>query len=229
MLVLMCRRSSTGSSASASKSASMEYLWQTTNSNFRARSNPIGLAEPKVKRDGYASAAANSFYASSEYVETSSASSSSFRRASTSSLTGVGIRSGGGLIATGKPSNTHQFCMPFGGTDISQTSTAKSRCWRKSSQRRATSVSTEHLAQNGIASQSTKTLVKTESSTSKEVVSLVIRKGIKEMESLTRAAENGHSNSQEDQEETEETEESLPSPRKNAVTLDTPFKVNFVL
>ncbi len=32
----------------SSKSASLEYINQTKKSDFMARSNPIGLAEPKV-------------------------------------------------------------------------------------------------------------------------------------------------------------------------------------
>ena len=31
-----------------------EYLWQTKKSNYMVRSNPIGLAEPSQRRDGYA-------------------------------------------------------------------------------------------------------------------------------------------------------------------------------
>ena len=31
-----------------------EYIWKTKNTNYMARSNPIGLAEPSQKRDGYA-------------------------------------------------------------------------------------------------------------------------------------------------------------------------------
>ena len=31
-----------------------EYLWQTKKSDYMVRSNPIGLAEPSQRRDGYA-------------------------------------------------------------------------------------------------------------------------------------------------------------------------------
>ena len=43
-------------SGSSSISSSMEYLNHTSKTNFMVRSNPIGLPEPSVKRDGLASA-----------------------------------------------------------------------------------------------------------------------------------------------------------------------------
>ena len=64
------RRSSIqhGGTGKLSRAGSTEYLNQTEKKNFMVRSNPIGLAEPSVKRDGYAVGKDGSFYRSSEHL-----------------------------------------------------------------------------------------------------------------------------------------------------------------
>ena len=57
-----------GGTGGMSRSGSNEYLNQTGKKNFMVRSNPIGLAEPSVKRDGYAVGKDGSFYRSSEHL-----------------------------------------------------------------------------------------------------------------------------------------------------------------
>ena len=89
----------------------------------------LGLAEPSVKRDGYAvGSREGSMYRSSGNLNVSSGSQrsragsevkdgppggwQSGRRASTSDIKGSGIRTGGNLV---EPSvKTQNFCMPFG-------------------------------------------------------------------------------------------------------------------
>ena len=55
-----------------SRTNSTEYLNGSTatgsKKNLMIRSNPIGLAEPSVKRDGYAVGKDGSFYRSSEHL-----------------------------------------------------------------------------------------------------------------------------------------------------------------
>merc|ERR1719471_1042455 len=106
-------------------SASTDYLNKTNKDNYMVRSNPIGLAEPSVKRDGYAvGSREGSMYRSSGNLNVSSGVAGSRagseskdlpkgnwkeRRASTSDLKGSGIRVGGNLVEPSvKP------CMPFG-------------------------------------------------------------------------------------------------------------------
>ena len=64
------RRSSIqhGGTGKLSRAGSTEYLNQTEKKNFMVRSNPIGLAEPSVKRDGYSVGKDGSFYRSSEHL-----------------------------------------------------------------------------------------------------------------------------------------------------------------
>ena len=64
------RRNSTqyGAAGGMSRSGSIEHLNQTGKTNFMVRSNPIGLAEPSVKRDGYSVGKDGSFYRSSEHL-----------------------------------------------------------------------------------------------------------------------------------------------------------------
>ncbi len=71
------RRSSRNSLA-----GSQEYLNQTKKSDFMVRSNPIGLAEPSIKRDGYAVGKDGSFYRSSEHIYADSAARSTARASS---------------------------------------------------------------------------------------------------------------------------------------------------
>ena len=64
------RRSSIqyGQTGRMSKAGSTEQLNQTEKKNFMVRSNPIGLAEPSIKRDGYAVSKDGSFYRSTEHL-----------------------------------------------------------------------------------------------------------------------------------------------------------------
>ena len=55
-------------STSTAGSIESVHLNQTVKKNFMVRSNPIGLAEPSVKRDGYAVGKDGSFYRSSEHL-----------------------------------------------------------------------------------------------------------------------------------------------------------------
>jgi len=108
-------------------SASTDYLNKTNKDNYMVRNNPIGLAEPSVKRDGYAvGSREGSVYRSSGNVNVTSGNSRAGselrdappggwqpgRRASTSDIKGSGIRTGGNLV---EPSvKSQNFCMPFG-------------------------------------------------------------------------------------------------------------------
>lgn len=124
-------------------SASQDYLNKTNKENYMVRNNPIGmeknenlfstivfqylgLAEPSVKRDGYAvGSREGSVYRSSGNLNITTGSRAgsemkdappggwqSGRRASTSDIKGSGIRTGGNLV---EPSvKSQNFCMPFG-------------------------------------------------------------------------------------------------------------------
>ena len=107
-------------------SASTDYLNKTNKDNYMVRSNPIGLVEPSVKRDGYAvGSREGSVYRSSGNINVTKGSRAGSearedpptgwqagRRASTSDIKGSGIRNGGNLA---EPSvKSHNFCMPFG-------------------------------------------------------------------------------------------------------------------
>merc|ERR1719317_848508 len=97
-----------------------------------ARNNPIGLAEPSVKRDGYAvGSREGSMYRSTGNVNVSRGTVGSRaaseakdiptgdwqgRRASTSDIKGSGIRVGGNLV---EPSTKPNMCMPFGSANKS--------------------------------------------------------------------------------------------------------------
>ena len=107
-------------------STSTDYLNKTNKDNYMVRSNPIGLVEPTVKRDGYAvGSREGSVYRSSGNINVSKGSRAGSevregpsvgwqggRRASTSDIKGSGIRNGGNMV---EPSvKSQNFCMPFG-------------------------------------------------------------------------------------------------------------------
>lgn len=196
------------SAATKDLSQSMEYLHNTSKRNFMARSNPIGLAEPSIKRDGYAVGKDGSFYRSSEHIFAdltsngrSRASSSTpdrdigtgglkgtkQRHSSLSNLSGVGIRPGAGLISTGKRNNVHMF-MPFGqsstkkeiGYKKSSTSTSSSTTYKSQQQSRTTTSSSQNANQPHTEESS--------SQAAKEA-STIIKKGIEEIEYLTKVAD----------------------------------------
>ena len=64
------RRSSIqyGQTGKMSKAGSTEQLNQTEKKNLMVRSNPIGFAEPSIKRDGYAVSKDGSYYRSTEHL-----------------------------------------------------------------------------------------------------------------------------------------------------------------
>ena len=71
-----------GQTGRMSKAGSTEHLNHTEKKNFMVRSNPIGLAEPSVKRDGYAVGKDGSFYRSSEHLFENKVSQSTSRASS---------------------------------------------------------------------------------------------------------------------------------------------------
>ena len=71
-----------GQTGRMSRTTSTEHLNNTEKKNFMVRSNPIGLAEPKVKRDGYAVGKDGSFYRSSEHLFENKTSNSTSRASS---------------------------------------------------------------------------------------------------------------------------------------------------
>jgi len=113
-------------------SSSTDYLNKTNRGSYMCRNNPIGLAEPSVKRDGYAvGSREGSMYRSTGNVNVSSGTVGSRaaseakdipngywqgRRASTSDIKGSGIRVGSNLV---EPSSKAQPCMPFGNANKS--------------------------------------------------------------------------------------------------------------
>merc|ERR1719312_2024208 len=113
-------------------SSSTDYLNKTNKGSYMARNNPIGLAEPSVKRDGYAvGSREGSMYRSTGNVNVSRGTVGSRaaseakdiptgnwqgRRASTSDIKGSGIRVGGNLV---EPSTKPNMCMPFGSANKS--------------------------------------------------------------------------------------------------------------
>ena len=114
------------------------------------RSNPIGLAEPSVKRDGYAVGKDGSFYRSSEHLFENKANQSSSRASSEApdgKLEGKeeGVQrqvvlesvSGVALIDTGKP--VTQNFMPFGGNAKPSATPNWRRSSRSKSQQRSSS------------------------------------------------------------------------------------------
>jgi len=136
-------------------SASTDYL-NKRSKDFMVRSNPLGLAEPSVKRDGYAvGSREGSMYRStgnlnvSQGVAGSRAGSESKdlpkgnwkeRRASTSDLKGSGIRVGGNQIEpSAKP------CMPFGSGAGGGGGVVRRRQVNKSSQQQKTTRSSSTL------------------------------------------------------------------------------------
>merc|ERR1711892_1338735 len=113
-------------------SSSTDYLNKTNKGSYMARNNPIGLAEPSQKRDGYAvGSREGSMYRSTGNVNVASGTVGSRaaseakdiptgnwqgRRASTSDIKGTGIRVGGNLV---EPSSKPNMCMPFGSSNKS--------------------------------------------------------------------------------------------------------------
>merc|ERR1711892_1545306 len=146
-------------------SSSTDYLNKTNKGSYMARNNPIGLAEPSVKRDGYAvGSREGSMYRSNGNLNVASGTVGSRaaseakdipkgnwqgRRASTSDIKGSGIRVGGNLV---EPSSKPNMCMPFGSSNKSggyvKRRVNKSQMVQKSSQSSSSQASVE--LQNGI-------------------------------------------------------------------------------
>ncbi|CAF2740650.1 unnamed protein product [Lepeophtheirus salmonis] len=172
-----------------------EFTNVTNNSNFMVRSNPIGLAEPSNKKDGYAVGKDGSLYRSSENLYISSTRDSSKERSSSISLrengsgnwkerrsswsttvsTGIGL--GRGLIETGKPAKS--IFMPFGSTKgVIKSYLQKHMNKNKSEQSSNTSLNTTSMTINK---------KKPDSIERKKEESLDIQKGIEEIRSLTKS------------------------------------------
>jgi len=146
-------------------SSSTDYLNKTNKGSYMARNNPIGLAEPSVKRDGYAvGSREGSMYRSNGNLNVASGTVGSRaaseakdipkgnwqgRRASTSDIKGSGIRVGGNLV---EPSSKPNMCMPFGSSNKSggyvKRRINKTQMVQKSSQSSSSQASVE--LQNGI-------------------------------------------------------------------------------
>ncbi len=159
------------------------------------------------------------------------------RRASTSCLSsassssGMGIRNGSGLIATGKPANPWGFAMPFGNGGGLSSSKAKTNL-RKFSSKKASSSSSSAMKKEESSSRKSSLKVATSSTTSTttvksssqtttttaldcSAVSTFIRKGITEMENLTKAAST---------ESTNEIQDKAELRKSTLVTLESAFQ-----
>jgi hypothetical protein len=156
--------SSSQSSLSRLHSSSVESL----QSALMVRSNPIGLAEPSVKKDGYASQRASTeFLAETVRVET-------FHAERRSSVSGSGFRTGGGLIATGRPQSNVNMFLPFG---ASNNMDGLGQKWNRK-------ISNGNGNSTGCSSNSSDDGKSMKDMSSSEA-SLFIAEGIKQMETLT--------------------------------------------
>merc|ERR1719244_2453333 len=143
-------------------SSSTDYLNKTNKGSYMARNNPIGLAEPSVKRDGYAvGSREGSMYRSTGNVNVSRGTVGSRaaseakdiptgnwqgRRASTSDIKGSGIRVGGNLV---EPSAKPQpnMCMPFGSSNMTG-SYVKRRVTKSTQQSTQENSSAQQITEN---------------------------------------------------------------------------------
>merc|ERR1719357_1260648 len=140
--------------------SSTDYLNKTNRGSYMCRNNPIGLAEPSVKRDGYAvGSREGSMYRSTGNVNVASGTVGSRaaseardipkwqgRRASTSDIKGSGIRVGGNLV---EPSAKPQpnMCMPFGSSNMTG-SYVKRRVTKSTQQSNQEKSSAQHITEN---------------------------------------------------------------------------------
>lgn len=140
--------------------SSTDYLNKTNKGSYMCRNNPIGLAEPSVKRDGYAvGSREGSMYRSTGNVNVSSGTVGSRaaseardipkwqgRRASTSDIKGSGIRVGGNLV---EPSAKPQpnMCMPFGSSNMTG-SYVKRRVTKSTQQSTQENSSAQQITEN---------------------------------------------------------------------------------
>jgi len=140
--------------------SSTDYLNKTNKGSYMCRNNPIGLAEPSVKRDGYAvGSREGSMYRSTGNVNVASGTVGSRaaseardipkwqgRRASTSDIKGSGIRVGGNLV---EPSAKPQpnMCMPFGSSNMTG-SYVKRRVTKSTQQSNQENSSAQQITEN---------------------------------------------------------------------------------
>merc|ERR1719495_653918 len=141
-------------------SSSTDYLNKTNKGSYMCRNNPIGLAEPSIKRDGYAvGSREGSMYRSTGNVNVASGTVGSRaaseardtpkwqgRRASTSDIKGSGIRVGGNLV---EPSAKPQpnMCMPFGSSNMTG-NYVKRRVTKSTQQSNQEKSSAQHITEN---------------------------------------------------------------------------------
>ena len=171
-------------------SGSSQEIAKMKKTNLMVRSNPIGLAEPSVKRDGYAVNKNGTMYRSSEHIfaESTSLRSSrlslavaddgwnSNRRSSlpSPSVEGGMVRFGSGLISTGK--QVTKVIMPFGPqTDTAAGIQANNKSKNKLKKTAATATTKKKKKQATTKKDSDST-------------STFIQQGIREIQSLTEAA-----------------------------------------
>merc|ERR1719167_2140734 len=179
-------------------SASTDYLNKTNKDNYMCRNNPIGLAEPSVKRDGYAvGSREGSMYRSTGNLNVSSGVAGSRagseskdlpkgnwkeRRASTSDLKGSGIRVGGNLVEPSvKP------CMPFG-SGAGGGNVVRRRQVNKSSQQQKTtrSSSTSRTSTTSTMQQVSTALEQIQVQESRSQVTVALPRGRSRAQSLPR-------------------------------------------
>merc|ERR1719495_3105007 len=141
-------------------SSSTDYLNKTNKGSYMCRNNPIGLAEPSIKRDGYAvGSREGSMYRSTGNVNVASGTVGSRaaseardtpkwqgRRASTSDIKGSGIRVGGNLV---EPSAKPQpnMCMPFSSSNMTG-SYVKRRVTKSTQQTTQENSSAQQITEN---------------------------------------------------------------------------------
>jgi len=178
-------------------SASTDYL-NKKSKDFMVRNNPLGLAEPSVKRDGYAvGSREGSMYRSTGNLNVSSGVAGSRagseskdlpkgnwkeRRASTSDLKGSGIRVGGNLVEPSvKP------CMPFG-SGAGGGNVVRRRQVNKSSQQQKTtrSSSTSRTSTTSTMQQVSTALEQIQVQESRSQVTVALPRGRSRAQSLPR-------------------------------------------
>jgi len=178
-------------------SSSTDYL-NKRSKDFMVRNNPLGLAEPSVKRDGYAvGSREGSMYRSTGNLNVSSGVAGSRagseskdlpkgnwkeRRASTSDLKGSGIRVGGNLVEpSAKP------CMPFG-SGAGGGNVVRRRQVNKSSQQQKTtrSSSTSRTSTTSTMQQVSTALEQIQVQESRSQVTVALPRGRSRAQSLPR-------------------------------------------
>jgi len=182
-----------------SVSSSTDYL-NKAGRNYSIRSNPMGLAEPSLGRDGYAVGKDGSMYRSTGNLNVAGGSRAGSetrdtpnynwkeRRSSSAEVKGSGIRTGGNLIEpSSKPPPS--MLMPFGSNNlvkrkISKTSTTVSKAESRASKReRNKTISGESGAAMASLSQ---TLNNIQSEEKSEVINVTLTRRPRRAQSMPR-------------------------------------------